>query len=155
MLLKQLQGESQQEVERIKKRIMKKEKELVGQTDGESEDMDVPASRNGTSSFLYVSFWSSSDGGKLPGSSSRMLMTSTTASNNHYLFHSTMYHQEEPWQHRDYDSWEENWEQRLREFRNFGTGILWLLVMRGIMFRCLTYRRRGNGGVGGGGEQRR
>ena len=70
------------------------------------------------------------------------------------LFHtSTLYHKEEPWQHRDSYYDEENWEQTIREIRNFSTGILWLLVMRGIIFRCLSRfnpgRQRQNGRRGG------
>ena len=76
------------------------------------------------------------------------------------LFHtSTLYHKEEPWQHRDSYYDEENWEQTIREIRNFSTGILWLLVMRGIIFRCLSRfnprnqrNGRGVGSSGGGGN---
>mmetsp|Transcript_20880 Transcript_20880/g.33646 ORF Transcript_20880/g.33646 Transcript_20880/m.33646 type:complete len:154 (-) Transcript_20880:123-584(-) len=48
----------------------------------------------------------------------------------------------EPWQWQYHDSGGSDWEESFREVRNFSTGILWLLVVRGVIVQCLRTRYR-------------
>jgi hypothetical protein len=50
------------------------------------------------------------------------------------------FHNKEPWQQPHPN--DDDWEDAVREVRNFGTGILWLLIVRGFIVQCLRTRFR-------------
>jgi hypothetical protein len=47
---------------------------------------------------------------------------------------------EPPWEQLQQN--DEEWQQTIREVRNFVTGILWLLIARGFIVQCLRVRYR-------------